>query len=235
MDEKLFYESIEKGMQVSPDATDGYIPTVEEMIEAFDVDGISAAEYKDTDFTLTIEEDDLPVRNVSFTGEDILDGLEDMGGTNATLAAAIDDFTEALSAYFNSESIPAATVTTDVTDGQVADLVAANKNGHEPTLGQTEVEENVKAIGVNLKVTDVITINFWFEVSDPAEITSAALNGVDLDLSVPGVLTRRYNGETPTDFWTVSYDCDGADLYTMLSLTVNGGSTEFNACTLTYA
>ncbi len=33
MDEKLFYESIEKGMQVSPDATDGYIPTVEEMIE----------------------------------------------------------------------------------------------------------------------------------------------------------------------------------------------------------
>ena len=198
----------------------------------FDVDGIPAARYKDTTFTLVITEDDLAPRTSTFTGQDILDGLTEMGGDNVTLANAISDFAAALSTYFADPAaeIPDSTVE-DVTAEQAAAILV--DNGKTATSSATVMDEHVKAIGVSLIVSDKVTVNYWFHVTQGAEIESAAIGEKTLGNGL--TLTQRYNGETPTNYWTVSCDVNGADMATILSITVNGGAAEFNACPLTYA
>ena len=217
--------------------TKGEVGTSQEGYYYFDVTGISAAAYKDTEIHLTIAFDDLPVRNVTISGTTIIGDMTGSGDSGLeTLGAAIDEFTTALGAYFEDENA-------EIADGNVADvsdtlvnaLIDANDNDKEATSSQKVMEENIKAIGVNLKITDVVTINFWFLCENDATIQSAAIGTHALANGELTLTQRKNDKDEYTNYWTISYECNGADLYSMLTLTINDGSVEFNACPLTYA
>ena len=209
----------------------------------FDVTGISAKDYKDATIEVNMTRPGLAaVTSDTLTGSQILADLETVGADetevakNVKLAQAIGEFADAMNAYDAGTAYAEGTVA-DITDEQVDEMLADNNPGVAATTEPTVVADHIKAVGVNLTVGDTVTINFWFHITPgyDAEITSAAINGVALDLSAEGVLTQRYNGEEATNYWTVSYECDADDLSTMLTITINGGLTEFNACPLSYA
>ncbi|MBQ3865603.1 MAG: hypothetical protein II776_01780, partial [Clostridia bacterium] len=193
----------------------------------FFITGIPAKDYNTVAITVTTA---VTGKEPVVFDDSIAKALEDLAATtegevneqdNENLSRAITQYAAALAGYFYETEIPAVTSTVD--DTWIAGKIAGATT-HTVTLS-----EGVKAAGVNIAATDGVTINFWVKAAEGTEITAAALGEATLE-NGKLVLTDRGNG-----YWSISYACGVEDLSDLLALTVNGGTTEFKACPLSFA
>ncbi|MBP5288650.1 MAG: tyrosine-protein phosphatase, partial [Clostridia bacterium] len=144
--------------------------------------------------------------------------LDDMALLHPTLSRTIRDYAAVIDAYANSEALPAVAKTAP--DSWVASHTAGQ------TTSVISLAPGIKGVGLSVSVDSGVVLNFWLNVEDGANLTSATVNGTD----VLSTLQDRGDGH-----YTVSFACGAADLRDLLTLQVNGSAATVSASPLSYA